>query len=333
MTRGVTLEGAFLLGTFISVLLYGIYVSIFILAMSGMSQFQRKSYVAPVVIVLLFVLTTASIILQIVDIFVAFIDHSEDVKRYFLMRSRRTLAGAIDAILFFNLSLGDAFMIWRLYAIWNNNIHVLWLPVILAIAGAVCGAVCVGFELRMMTLRDPTFASPVYTWSLASICLSLCLTVIVTFLICFRLLRVSRTVAPISERGSFYNKFMAALIESGAIYAITILLWASLVGAKQTRAANTASYLLTVIPGIVPTLIITRLHSLHNSAPAEVTFPAVRSEPASSSVTVSRAIELNNLHPDHLVSVHQVNHLTIHDGDTEVELRSMKKATSFVDFV
>ncbi|KAG8931265.1 hypothetical protein FRC02_002987 [Tulasnella sp. 418] len=335
MARGITTEGSFLLGTFISVFIFGVYACAFVVAVSRMKHSRRKSHVVPIVIGLLFFLTSVSVALQIADIFTAFVDHASNVKGYFSVRSQRPLAGAIDSILFLNLSLGDSFIIWRLYVLWNQNIHVIWLPGALAAAGAVCGWVSMGHELRMMALRDPSYAFPLYTWSVAAISLSLSLTIIVTFLICLRLFQVSRSVAPISDRDGFYNNMIKALIESGSLFSASLLLWAILVGTKQSKAANTSSYLLTVVPGLVPTLIMIRIHSIrnHQVISTDATEVQAHSEQARGGISVLRTTEISTSYQAKQVPTIQLDRFGSEDQVDEKEHHCVRKSNSFADSV
>ncbi|KAJ7189069.1 hypothetical protein C8R46DRAFT_34471 [Mycena filopes] len=153
------------------------------------------------------------------------------------------LEDAEDIIYGVNNVIADGLVIYRCYSIWENNIYVVILPIILLIITSVFGV-----DLRLPS--SPFFA------------LSLTTNVLVTALTAGRiwwLYRKARVYLKTDVQRRYLSA-MAILVESGALYSATVLAWLIVSAIPAAHIFKGPIYqMLTQIMGIAPTLIIVRV--------------------------------------------------------------------------
>ncbi|KAF7350804.1 hypothetical protein MSAN_01642000 [Mycena sanguinolenta] len=151
-----------------------------------------------------------------------------------------------DVVYALNNFIADGLVIYRCYVVWNNNVWVTILPIMLLITTTVYGVI-VSFSFTLPF--DPFYA------------LSLATNVLVTVLTVGRIWwisRYSRAYLKTAEQRR-YASVIAILVESGALYSATVLASMIILSTPSVTIVFEPIYQMQIqIMGIAPTLIIVR---------------------------------------------------------------------------
>ncbi|KAE9401127.1 hypothetical protein BT96DRAFT_856720 [Gymnopus androsaceus JB14] len=230
-----------------------------------------------------------ALILWIIDLvnFVAearitLIDNSNDDfdTKYSIATSFIFRRAAIQAMLYSYMSIiGDAVIVWRVYAFWSTERErvVLLIPGALLLASIITSimlTVCVahlGSEIEIGTFQKPAFCRNIQT---ATYCIAVATTLAATILIGIKSWRYRYTTKSLlSWQGGTtkVERVMILLIESGMLYCLFFLVQllmsiSSLNKRIDAKAGSTFAltmfvYMTSEIVGIYPTLIIILVHS------------------------------------------------------------------------
>ncbi|KAG8909317.1 hypothetical protein FRC02_007850, partial [Tulasnella sp. 418] len=209
--------------------------------------------VVPSVLIGLFVASTAGIALTLTDNYRAILLYEGGVHKFYTdYPTGSILMAGTDLCTWFSMNLADAFLIWRLYIIWNHNKYIIILPILMLLAGLGSGLATVISEFG-----DILYV--VNEWAYVMIVMTVTLNILVTGLICGRLWFIGRRSAQglgipgYSPNYKLYSKVIILLVESGGIYSSLVLLWALLHAGKAVEAANVVSYITPPVSSIVPT--------------------------------------------------------------------------------
>jgi len=151
--------------------------------------------------------------------------------------------------------LGDFCLIYRCSVIWQHNIWIIILPIFLWISCAVTG---VGFIISDSKMSPEAQVFSLARWLAAFFAATLATNVICTSMIAFRIWFVDQACGKYSETKSTLKPMLAVVIESGAIYSVslTILLAIYL---SDSLAYLILSQAISPIIGIVFSMIIVRM--------------------------------------------------------------------------
>jgi len=156
------------------------------------------------------------------------------------------LVDATSVVYSVNNFVADGLVIYRCYAVWNNNVWVTILPILMLIAVTVLG-IDGSFDVELS-------AYPFLALTLAT-------NVLVTILTAGRIwwiYRYSRTYLKKAERRR-YASAMEILIESGMLYSATVLTYMIVISIPSVSILGEPIFqMLIQIMGIAPTLIIVR---------------------------------------------------------------------------
>ncbi|KAJ6497280.1 hypothetical protein C8R45DRAFT_124398 [Mycena sanguinolenta] len=156
------------------------------------------------------------------------------------------LGDGTDVIYTFNNFIADGLVIYRCYVVWNNNVWVTILPILMLIASTVLGVV-ESFDFSISLY--PFFA------------VSLATNVLVTMLTAGRIWwisRYSRSYLKTAEKRRYVSA-IAILVESGMLYSATVLAYLIVLSIPSASIlAEPIFAMLVQIMGIAPTLIIVR---------------------------------------------------------------------------
>ncbi|KAJ6497281.1 hypothetical protein C8R45DRAFT_124524 [Mycena sanguinolenta] len=196
---------------------YGIYLVLFCICIYVLLN-RPRNLILLVTAITLFTLATVQTVIQIVK-------HAGDIDDLDIPFDQ--LDAAKNVIYTVNNFIADGLVIYRCYAVWNNNVSVTILPILMLIATTVLGLV-VTFDFTLSLY--PFFA------------LSLATNVLVTALTAGRIWWISR-----------YS------LESGMLYSANVLAYIILPSIPSASIFGEPIFAMLIeIVGIAPTLIIVR---------------------------------------------------------------------------
>jgi len=253
LPHDLPVDEANLIALWAEAILYGTHCVLFGVCMNFLLQRQvgnRSTRALMGITIALFVLASMHIITSLRGGLEGFIWSNPPATAYFAdfaatpYRMKDTLYVLIGYI-------ADGLLLWRLWVVWGHNWKIAFFPAILYLAAFVCGIMNL-FHLWTLNASDPLFLIGLGEWVTALWSISLATNISVTALIVARIWHTARH-AP-----RRYYPVMAALIESGAMYSLSIVFLMTLFELKA-NAGQIAADIATQIAGIAPTLIIVRL--------------------------------------------------------------------------
>ncbi|KAJ7926171.1 hypothetical protein B0H13DRAFT_1089558 [Mycena leptocephala] len=220
------------IGTFF----YGIYLVLFCICIYILLH-RPRNMANTILLVTAIVLFTLSTVQAIINIILG----AADIDNIDIPYDQLFLA--MDMIYVANNVLADGLVIYRCYVIWNRNIYVIILPIIMLVVTSVFG-----WDLD---LPLPPFFE-----------ISLATNVLVTGLTVGRIWWIYRQncMHLTSDMRKKYFTSMAIIVESGLLYSVATMVYLIMGTIPFTRVAQdpTATMLSQLVP-IVPTLIIVRI--------------------------------------------------------------------------
>ncbi|EJF57160.1 hypothetical protein BD309DRAFT_994349 [Dichomitus squalens] len=252
--------------------LYGLFLCLFCLC--GYDLVRRRTRYGsqlnwPMVTagVLLIVLATARFIVDVANVFVAFIRHDPRSARLaYLEDVTQPLFAAKHIIFITSLFVGDSFVNYRCWVVWGKNIWVVLLPI-----GLSCVSTVAGYYTMWAygNLPDQTILSEA-KWLKAFFALSLVANALATSMLAFRIWYVDRQRA--RQRGPIaVDAYWASLtpiiriiLESGAINAATLFAFVMTLS-FGSQGLEVISEMATPLVGIIFSIVILRVgHRRHD---------------------------------------------------------------------
>ncbi|KAK0185435.1 hypothetical protein F5146DRAFT_1165124, partial [Armillaria mellea] len=181
----------------------------------------------------------------------ALLDNSSSLRAYYLIND---IAGGMSTLLV------DLTIIWRCWVLWERRWRVIFIPILCAISSIIMKVM--QMRSTFANLPDNTkevgqFAAEI-DWSLLYILLMLATTLICTLLIVYRIVRHAR-------RTSTSLKVIEMLIESSAIYSLSLIVYLALVS-KNSESSYYADTIVTYVKLIAPTLLVGRVSAHANTS-------------------------------------------------------------------
>jgi len=220
------------IGTFF----YGIYLVLFCICIYILLH-RPRNMANTILLVTAIVLFTLSTVQAIINIILG----AADIDNIDIPYDQLFLA--MDMIYVANNVLADGLVIYRCYVIWNRNIYVIILPIIMLVVTSVFG-----WDLD---LPLPPFFE-----------ISLATNVLVTGLTVGRIWWIYRQnrMHLTSDMRKKYFTSMAIIVESGLLYSVATMVYLILSAIPFTTVAqDPTATMLSQLVGIVPTLIIVRI--------------------------------------------------------------------------
>ncbi|KAJ6568676.1 hypothetical protein B0H19DRAFT_1256401 [Mycena capillaripes] len=155
-----------------------------------------------------------------------------------------------------NTILADCVIIFTCFAVWNRDWRAIALPVLTALSSTALGILTVFETARFIESgADPNtfvdYARPYF-------CLCLATTLVATFLIVFRIIRVSHGTSALGFAG--YGAVIEMVVESAFLYSANLVVYIALLyGSGTTDNDGYAQAVLIEMTGIAPTLIVARV--------------------------------------------------------------------------
>ncbi|EAU92219.1 hypothetical protein CC1G_10105 [Coprinopsis cinerea okayama7 len=261
-------EHSLYVGNYMSGILYGISLMMYIATMQGLLQksVTRTSAKArrffAIYSTILFLLLTIDIAVNAIWSQLCWIDgrnHPGGVLGYIgenMAVWYQTMGSTTVVAMIF---MGDALLLYRMYVIWGQNIYVLILP---------CLAYLCAFALAIIQLvtaampgaslfngKSINFGVPYYT-------ITISLNVVITSLICYRLRRLSKTVSQALGRDNarMYTSVAAMLVESAAPYSLVGIMFL-IPYALESQTALSFGQVWAKLTCICPQMIVFRVIS------------------------------------------------------------------------
>ncbi|KAG9009924.1 hypothetical protein FRB90_008064 [Tulasnella sp. 427] len=248
-----------------------------------MNTIRRKratnniSTVIPVVLIILYVLNTATICLQAVDIYLAFFgyrDRFPTIQDYFLDYGSKILP-ARDGLFWIMSFITDALVCWRVWVIWLKDPWATLLPVLLLLCDLTTAIIMFNYTIRRMLEDSTRLISLVDTWWMATLGFCIAVNVVAPGLIIGRLWWIARQVGVLGSQSAVkpYKQIAAALMESGAIYTFSVVAWLIIFASGSLPALYMSACILPTLVAIVPTLIIFRVKTFGSTDPPAIARP------------------------------------------------------------
>ncbi|KAJ7671267.1 hypothetical protein DFH06DRAFT_112681 [Mycena polygramma] len=158
-----------------------------------------------------------------------------------------------------NNIVADSLVIYRCYVIWGFSLKIVAAPAIMLFSTSICGYAAV-YNFTKTGPGENVFASRLADWGTAVFSLSLSTNIVVTCLIAGRIYWIARKTSRLlgTKHSRKYHNALAIIVESGAIYAMSLLTLLVLYCLKSG-----VQYIMfdvqAQIMGIVPTMIIVRV--------------------------------------------------------------------------
>ncbi|KDQ17243.1 hypothetical protein BOTBODRAFT_30059 [Botryobasidium botryosum FD-172 SS1] len=259
--RDLSRSEAVLIAVLTETILYGIYVPIFAtcLWIIFSKQFGPRRRVNLMLLgpaVTMFLLSTLHVAVGLRRLVEGFVQAPQaDV--YFADLQTWTYY-ATTALYFTITFVGDSVVIYRCYLIWEANLAVVALPILMLLASTIMGYYTVAGS-HFIKPGQSAFAARIATSGRTALCLSLALNVICTGLIVLRIWLSTRHFAPyVGRRVGRYYSALAVIVESAAIYTVSIAVYLGLY-IRQVRAFTILSSMNAQIMCIVQVLILVRV--------------------------------------------------------------------------
>ncbi|PBK96159.1 hypothetical protein ARMGADRAFT_1077670 [Armillaria gallica] len=180
-------------------------------------------------------------------IYAALLNNGPSLRAYYLIID---IAGGISTLLV------DLTIIWRCWVLWERQWRVIFVPIICAI-GSITMQMLSTFHSLPDGINEVGHFAAEIDWSLLYILLMLATTLMCTSLIVYRIVRHAR-------RTNASIKVIEMLIESSAIYSLSLIVYLALVS-KNSESSYYADTIVTYVKAIAPTLLVGRI-SAHANA-------------------------------------------------------------------
>ncbi|KAM6501713.1 hypothetical protein JOM56_001690 [Amanita muscaria] len=225
MVHDITLDKAYLLALSVEAILYGAYAILFGLCVYLLFKRRAKGAVnKPFLItaILAFTLNTGHIIVGIIRALQAFSDEGSSISAIDYYNQSWLPLDIFRQVLM--LYFTKTSQTYRCYLVWCCQWKVIVAPVILLVASSIAAFVSV-YNFSQLKPGQPFLNSTNVNWGYASFILWLVTIVLITSLIVYRLRYIAQQTSEFlgEEHGNRYNYLVKVILESGIIYACSVL--------------------------------------------------------------------------------------------------------------
>ncbi|KAG8968502.1 hypothetical protein FRC03_007153 [Tulasnella sp. 419] len=246
-------------GTFLSLLLYGIYAGLFFICLLRIRPVKSKENIFCAVLVIInFLIVSADAFLEIGRLYSALAqtpDGAYNIPYRSPYQPKETKEGLL--LLYLNLCLVDAFLIVRLWMASRRNIYIVIAPFLLLAGSLVTfiGVLCNEFSNKQHEGKAWYYS--------AAICILLFNFVLTTCICVFMRKEGASANRPQNPRKHLVvlQRLISVLIQSGAMLSFTVALWLLLSASGAKHASMAMSYILSPVVVLVPILILLELNS------------------------------------------------------------------------
>ncbi|KAG2151138.1 uncharacterized protein EDB93DRAFT_295132 [Suillus bovinus] len=170
-----------------------------------------------------FALATAHVILMFVQAMIAFTSTMNTgvpggANFYYAATAGNRIFLASQSMYFLNVFAQELLLIWRLYIVWNQNIKVCIVPLIMWVAHCVTASIAVAL---LAPKHTDIFSHTFRAFALSGWSLEMILNITVTTGIVYRIWRTGQQTAALTTWGTFkYKSTIVAIVESGALITV-----------------------------------------------------------------------------------------------------------------
>ncbi|KAK0203798.1 hypothetical protein DFS33DRAFT_832692 [Desarmillaria ectypa] len=210
-----------------------------------------------VVIILLHALTTVNFAAYLSYIHSSFIENGQSFSSMYLKLNGTNQATFLEMGIAAAMStiLTDLYMIWYCWMVWGRRRLVVLFPILFLISATVSKIIVIYHDY--FGVINDVFPMPYMSFILAT-------TLWCTLLIIYRIVTVAGVRHGTEGRLRFYHHFIEVLVESSALYSISLVLLLAF-----TIRSNLGEYYLDTIAGIAkgiaPTLLVGRVTTGHRA--------------------------------------------------------------------
>ncbi|KZO97591.1 hypothetical protein CALVIDRAFT_597501 [Calocera viscosa TUFC12733] len=254
------LNTCMLYGIFLSAILYGVHVVLFVLSLYVLvfkRGSQSKNLILVVLSTIMFLLETSVIVLSFSRILDGFIGSgstgSAESALYFAELSLpKYMAHA--SLLSINLTLADALMVYRCWIVYDRRVVCVIVNILLWIASTVFMGITVA-RIHLVTLSTPETLAVLSTSNWTWIALLVTQTILTTAMIVYRIWRAHLWRARPDEK--IFLSVAAIILESGALYMTALIVYAITIRVAEGVLSNITVDILN--SGISFSLVIVRI--------------------------------------------------------------------------
>ncbi|KIY70508.1 hypothetical protein CYLTODRAFT_419732 [Cylindrobasidium torrendii FP15055 ss-10] len=257
----VSLPVANLASIICEALCYGAFTVLFVAAAWVMlSQRKRKPLNVTLLttVTVLWILSTTHLVLDGIRLFSAFLG-DQTPEEYYLTLSN-PLQVAKTAVYATMTLVGDAFVIYRVYIVWNRNWWIVLMPLFL-LAGTGVAGYGATYMFTKATPGSPVFEGSFKSWVTSFIAFTLITNISCTFIIALRIMNIQRGVKRSATQQAAkmpVHSVLTMLLESAAIYSVSVLVF-MITYVCESNSQYIILDMISPIIGITFTFIILRV--------------------------------------------------------------------------
>jgi hypothetical protein len=262
MATALSFSSSELLALCFESVLYGVYLVLLTDCVKVLINKRRRRAGGNVRLILisasLFLLITWHQVIDALRLYMAYKDSETDKGAdlyYFNVTSM--LSVMKTSVYLIETLASDLFILYRCYVVWNSNIFVVILPLILYLADAGTGIAAVYTLSQLTAKQSPEFSLEQERVTISFFSCTLAVNTVCTGLIAFRIWRTQRQTRD-AKMGANLSHVSIIVIESGAIY-LSVLACNVAAFVLKSNMFNIFLDMTSPIIGIVFTLIIVRV--------------------------------------------------------------------------
>jgi len=219
--NGIQDDVAELAGLVVEGIVYGFFLALFLSTLTLLFT-KRQSRVMLGAVIVMFLLATAQIIVDTVNIFMAFVDLPDRISRLaFLENPTLPIFAAKHAIFFTMIWVGDVTNTYRCFLVWDRRFLYVLVPLLLSFGSAFCAYQTIWATQHV---QDISIAAET-SWGIAIFSLSIAANLYSTSLIAWRIWINERRIAHLKARSSRTSlmPIVYIVVESGALNAAYLI--------------------------------------------------------------------------------------------------------------
>ncbi|KAG8864042.1 hypothetical protein FRB96_006915 [Tulasnella sp. 330] len=243
--------------------MYGWYLGAFLEVIGGLWARRKQSRVLAWITISLFMVTTLNLVFCATNEYNAWIKHTAapGVAAYLGLANIVPIRWISYFLIELAEVLADTLLIWRLYVIWNKNKLIIILPAILLASDFAMGTVIwLMAMITGITGRASRFTEAFFVLSIANSTCAIVLNVFSTSLVISRLWWDSRRASTPHTRG-LYKAVIVSLVESGALFTTTLIIYAAFTFVEMDGLAALFQYFYIMVIAIAPLFIVIHLNA------------------------------------------------------------------------